>query len=492
VGGSSAYSFLLAMDELVELGESLIREIERELPGRAGVAALHESALLVERSRALRDEARRMALVPSSELFSGMTELARRMANEQGKSLRVIHHVASDLLEREMVLVLRPALLHLVGNAVTHGVQARAGVLELGYQRAPAELLVRVRDNGRGLSQEGLRAAVIRDGHMSEQEWDSLPEPQRLQWIFHPGLSTRSEVDVSAGRGMGLAVVAETAVRLGGRVEVASSAEGTEFRLHIPSDWNLRQVLRVRSEGRDFAVLSGELAAVEAFALQDVARSVYLGELCSLLGYPGAARTGAYRLLIDKGLPRKLAFGVDAVGEFDEVLVTPLSDYDGLPAAMVGVTPHDGAALAVISLLALCEGAAPRRSSEPERTGPVEGPLLLVVDDSLTTRTLVTGILGTAGYRVIVAADGQQGLELATTPGLAGIISDYQMPIMDGLDFLARLRQDPQTAGIPFVLLTSIDDLATFEKASGLGADRCLGKQNFSQDLLLRTIGELL
>ena len=489
-GTSTGYGFLLAVDELVSMGEQLSRELD--LDGGRSHPSAHQAALLVERSRALRDLARRMALVPSSELFAGLTELARRTAGDQGKTVSVIHQVAPDQLERDMVLALRPALLHLVANAVVHGVEGDTGVLSLSYKRRPSELVVGVGDNGRGLSRPALKEAVVGAGHLSAAQWDALGEAQQLQWIFHPGLSTRSKADLSAGRGMGMAVVEQTVRRLGGRVEIESApGKGTEFRLLLPGNWNLRSVLKVSSGGHDFAVLRSELTAVQARALEKTA-SRPLGELSALLGYAANIRQGAYRLIFT-GPGGEVAVGVDELGEFEHVLVTPLLGYGGLPAAIIGVTPQEGQALPVISLQAVAESPSAARTADAPTELSREGPLLLVVDDSVTTRTLVTGILDSAGYRLLVASDGREALDKARSePELAAIVSDYQMPVMDGLEFLEALRADETIAAVPFILLTSIDDVATFEKASGLGADRCLGKQNFTQDLLLKTVRELL
>lgn len=487
---SVAYSFLLSVDELVVLGESLIEDLQTE--GRSVGASGHRAALLVERTRALREQARRMTLLPVSELFAGMTELARRTATDIGRSVRVTHHLEPGQMERETVATLRPALLHLVSNAVSHGISGDSGVLEFGYQRFPGYVTVTVADQGKGISLATLRDAVLKGRHLSAKEWDALDRQSQLEWIFHPGLTTRSSADLSSGRGMGLSIVAETVQRLGGRAEVQSSDKGTLFRLVLPANWNLRTILRVRSAGQEMAVLSSEIETVEARALGgQVAERA--GELAALVGFPGPPREGAYRLLLARGEGARVAVGVDELGEFEHVLVTPPPlGLSGLTPAVIGMTSHRGAPMPVLSLRILLETPLANRGPAPSPLSAVEGPLLLVVDDSVTTRTMVSGILQSSGYRVLIASDGKQGLELAHTPGLSGIVSDLQMPIMDGLEFLEALRADPLTSAIPFVLLTSIDDVATFEKASGLGADRCLGKQNFTEGLLLKTVEELL
>lgn len=485
---SAAYGFLLSVDELLSMSQTLAMALAEE---RAGPLA-HQAALLAERSRALRDQARRMSLVPSADLFLGMTELARRTASDNGKSVRVTHSVEKDRLERDVVLGLRPALLHLVGNAVSHGVASGSGEITFGFRRETNGLVVWVGDDGPGLDREALGRAVVQGGHLSAKAWNALGESEQLQWIFHPGLSTRSEADLSAGRGMGLAVVAETAQRLGGRVEVRSSGRGTEFRLLIPANWNLRSVLRVSSGALHFAVLSGELEEVQASALEGQTTK-RVGDLADLLGYTTSGQQGDYGLLLRTRRGEMASVAVDSLGDFEDVLVTPLSGFSGLPAALVGSTPFQGAPMPVVSLRALLEDPSlPQKSQAAPRKATGQGPLILVVDDSLTTRSLVSGILDSSGFRVLTAADGQQGMGLAGTEGLAGIVSDLQMPILDGLGFLERLRENPATAAIPFILLTSIDDVETFEKASALGADRCLGKQNFSQELLLKTLRELL
>ena len=490
---SAAYGFLLSVDELLSMSQAVVRAggTARLAQQRAGPLA-HQAALLAERSRALRNEARRMSLMPSADLFLGMTEFAGRTASDNGKSVRVTHNIEKDRLEPDVVLGLRPALLQLVGNAVSHGVASGSGEITFGFCRETNGLVVWVADDGPGVDREALGRTVIQGGHLTAKAWNALGESEQLQWIFHPGLSTRSEADLSAGRGMGLAVVAETARRLGGRVEVRSSGRGTEFRLLIPANWNLRAVLRVSSGALHFAVLSAELEGVQASALE-VETTRCVGDLADLLGYTTSGQQGDYGLLLRTRRGEMVSVAVDYLGDFDDVLVTPLSGFSGLPAALVGSTPFQGVPIPVVSPRALLEDPSlPQRSQAPLRKPAGQGSLILVVDDSLPIRSLVSGILDSSGFRVIAAADGQQGLSMASTEGLAGIVCDLHMPVLDGLGFLERLRENPITATIPFILLTSIDDLENFEKASALGADRCLGKQHFSQELLLKMLRELL
>ena len=489
--GASAYGLLLGLDEILGMGEELSERLDD--PDHAMKENLVETVgSLVERLRILREAARKMALVPSYELFSGLSELARRTALESGKQVRVVVRATEDLLEREVVLSLRPALIHLIGNAVSHGVDGASGVLELDYRRVESGIQISVSDRGGGLDLQKLKEAVLRAGHVDEVGWQEMSGHQRQQWIFFPGLSTRGEADLTSGRGMGLAVVAETVQRLSGTVDVESGPQGTTFRLKIPTGWEVRSVLRVSSGGQDFAVLSSELEAVSQ-ANESRINAVWLGELANVLGYPATTSRRLYSLLINRQGDLFSAVGVDSLGSFDEVLVRPLIGFSGVNRAMIGVTPTRGLPIPVVSLQALVGGQEQETPAlAPAVAAAPGGPLLLVVDDSMTTRTLVSGILSSQGYEVLLAQDGQEALELSRTPGLALVVSDYQMPIVDGLEFLEQFRADPITAKLPFILLTSIDDVATFEKASALGADRCLGKQNFSQDRLLGLVEELL
>ena len=491
VGGNSAYSLLLALDELLGLGEELSEELgeQEDLPIETVAARL---ASMVERVRAIRQGARTMALLPSHELFAGLSELARRAAAEQSKQVRVNLRVAPDQLERETVLALRPALIHLVGNAVSHGIPGISGNLELTYRRLPSHLEISVSDQGDGLDLDRLKEAVIGAGHLDEEGWGKLSVSEQRHWIFSPGLSTRGNADLTAGRGMGLSAVAETIQRLNGSVSVESTSGGTTFRLEVPAGWEMRSVLRVTSEGQDFAVLSSELLGVGSPKASTEHSALWLGELGSLLGYPQTGGRASYALMWKRDEEQALAVGIERLGLFDEVLVCPLIGFSGLDSAVIGVTPTRGRPVPVISLRALRgQGRAATLGAIIE-PATAEGPLLLVVDDSVTTRLLVSSILSSQGYRVLLAQDGVEGLEMSRNERVDLVVSDYQMPHLDGLEFLEQFRADARTAEVPFILLTSIDDVATFEKASALGADRCLGKQNFSQDRLLRLVEELL
>lgn len=486
----AAYGLLLALDELLGMGEEFAESFDHGQPPSVEQMEL-ALAQFLERLRTIREGARKMALVPSHELFSGLPELARRAATDSGKQVRVTVRARPDQVERETVLALRPAMVHLVANAVSHGLKKESGTLELAYQRGESHLEVSVADQGPGLDLEKLERAVVGGGYLDQSGWNALSLQERQQWIFSPGLSTRGKADLTAGRGMGLSVVAETVQRLNGTVVVESGPEGTTFRLTVPVGWEMCSVLRVTSAGQDLVVLSSELVAVGNHRTEDRVEAVRLGELAAVLGYPQNQAPGPY-LLLFKQAERTVAVSVEELGDFDDMLVRPLSGFSGLDPAIVGVTPMRGRPLLVISLSGLRGQTQKTPRIQVESSHGTEQPLLLVVDDSVTTRTLVSGILTAHGYRVALARDGVEGLEVAQSEQVALVVCDYQMPRLDGLQFLEKFRADAKTADVPFILLTSIDDMATFEKASALGADRCLGKQNFTQERLLGLVGELL
>ncbi len=493
-GFQEVLSFLSTADEVLDLVKklrTLISDLNQPMDFQArSREVLDLIGVLESRSLIARGRARRLSLFDSMEAFAGLEELAFKVAEETHKKVHVHLDVEAGRLPRELVLSIRAALLHLIQNSVSHGLPSSGGELLMRYRREEGCHLFEISDNGTGLPIEKLGEALVSRGVLSRQAWMELEEQERLQWFFRRGVTTKEVADQASGRGIGLSLVGETMERLGGRIDIKTGDGGTSFKLSVPQRWNLRPTLEVWARGQKFLVLLQGLQGVES-SLGSTAIQEQSKDLAALLGFHQGQEHTKYVLKLGSSQDSHL-IGVERVGVMAETLVLPLEGIQNISPAIVGVSVNQGRPVLVVLLEKLTfqgePDAFPQSPQEAERSPPV----LLVVDDSKTTRSLLLGILQSGGYEVLVAACAEEALQTLAQTSVDLVVSDYQMPGMDGLQFLEVLRKQPEGSQLGFVLLTSIDDVNTFEKASLLGADRCLGKQNFSEEHLLKTIEELL
>ncbi|MGE0494778.1 MAG: response regulator [Vulcanimicrobiota bacterium] len=447
---------------------------------------------LARETNELGELAFQLTLRQAQELLAGLPEMVHKLAGVQHKQVDLAVDVPSTFVLREHMLELRPVLLHLVSNAIVHGVEPPrqreqagkepSGRIEVGVRRRQSGLEVWVQDDGAGLARDRLGERVVALGHLSTDQWESLSPDEMASWLFEVGVTTRLASDLDAGRGLGLAAVRQAVRRLGGDIVCRVLEAGLRFELRVPAPWEYEEVLLVTSGGREFAVLARSLSHVSYHREQQAP------SLSFLLGYEEVAGNETNLLHIREPQHQATA-SVAECGRYRQLVISPIPEIEGLPAAVSGVAHRGGAPLFLLDLAKL--GTRVGASPPPAEAG--RSSTILVVDDSVTTRSVVLGVMGRAGYHTLSAANGQEALELLEQESVDLIVSDLQMPVLDGLGLLERLRAlAPPLSSLPFILLTSKDDPASFRKALTIGADRCVAKQAFEEKKMLDLVAELL
>jgi chemotaxis protein histidine kinase CheA len=426
---------------------------------------------------------------------------AKQLAMELGKSVEVSVEAGGVQIERDLLERILGPMLHLTRNAVDHGIEppsrrgtkAATGRLSLRAEPRGASVVVQVEDDGRGIDLESVLARAAECGLVSGEEATRLPEPEVLELLFRPGFSTRTDVDALSGRGIGLDVVRRTVETWGGSVTVSTRRnEGTRFELSVPSSLSKERVLVVEVDGQYFGIPSRSVVVVEQglvqggvyrFRSQTVpARS--LGR--SLLGKKREVEPIVLVLRLTG-----LVYAVTAehvVGEL-ELVRRPtgplLANLHGISAS---ATLGDGRTCLILDPAALSDAfsKAPEAArSEPASTrAPL--PRVLVADDSVVVRELIADVLTSAGFEVHTTKSGREAL-LAfeqLRPGL--LISDVEMPEMDGFELLAAVRERDQL--LPVIMLTARGTAEDRRKASRLGANAYIAKGEFKSDSLVDVV----
>jgi two-component system chemotaxis sensor kinase CheA len=493
--------------------EDELHRLERALAAlRSQLAA--EARWLERRTRRLTSDVRALRLTPWSDATAGLDRAARDVAAAVGREVEVAVEGEGLELDRSVVDALRDPIAQLVRNAVDHGVEPaderRAagkpvrGRVEVRAEVAGERVFVTVRDDGRGLDPELLREEARRRG---------LPVPgdarRALELVFVPGFSTAREVTEVSGRGVGLDVVANAVRAMRGTVTVSSEpGRGTAFELAVPTTlYGLRAVL-VRDAGQKFALPALDIERIVRLSPELVRTSdgrpvLLAGHPVPLspLGHALGLASGAWALderrvalIVDAG-HRRAAFAVDEVLSERELSLEPLQGrLEGLPlASAVAVLPGGDLAVVLSSreLVDLAYGgalaavAAGRAAERPTRR-------VLLADDAATTRALARTILEASGYEVLAAADGEQAWALLQQHGADVVLSDVEMPRMNGFELTRAIRESSRFARTPVVLLTALESEADRKRGLEAGADAYLVKAGFDQRVLVETITELL
>ena len=530
-GGEAAPETVALRRALSEI-ESNLAALSREA---SDLVQGHKAAQIgVETAaRRLREETERLALVPAETVFGGLARAVRDMARAEGREVEVGTRGLDLPVDRAMLQSLKDPVLHALRNALSHGAESpearqRAGkpaalAIQLSVEAQGGRLVLGIHDDGRGpdlaaIEETGRVRGLIEPGERLDAE-------ALLALPFEPGFSTAGAVDALSGRGMGLSVVAEVARSLHGAVRLARrQPHGTSLILTLPLSAARRPVLIVEAGGTRYALPSGaaeallrlDPAALTTVTGRPVAQvageggqtlTLPVADLGDLLGLGrGQAERTTIPAVRLRGARGRFLLAVDRLDEVRTLLVLPAPPVGTDPALVTGTvilgTDTPALVLDPDGLIDRLGRAGPRAvRSAPSAAASGNGTMpekrrstILVVDDSITTRTLEKSILEAAGYRVIVCVDGQEALDRlrARIEPVDLVVADVEMPRLTGFGLVEALRAEEDFARLPIVLMTSRGDESDVARGLELGADAYLTKQKFDQRELLDTIGQLL
>jgi two-component system chemotaxis sensor kinase CheA len=476
---------------------------------------------LYQRGKVLRDNVRLLRMAPAETQFGGLGPVVRDLARVEGKEVRVELRGLDVTADRAVLQDLKDPVLHLARNAIHHGIEtpderratgkAPVGRIVVTTTVAGGRLSVSVEDDGRGIDPATVRAAAVARGLLEPAAAVTASVADLHALLTEPGFSTAPSVTEVAGRGMGLSIVRRAVDSLQGTLTVRSPpGGGTAMTLTVPISLSSQRVVLVTAAGQTFAIRGADMARLHratAGSLTRLAGRMVVAlpgadlpavSLAALLGLPceGPGVAAPLWVVEAPGPDGSRAILVDgAVGTADTVVEAAAAA--GLDALRYfGTILTEGSVpVLVLNLPALLDALPP---GVGERSGAVPGAehpaaaTILVVDDSITTRTLERSILETHGYTVILANDGREALSRLGETTVDLIVSDIEMPVMDGFALLRAVRQTPTLAGIPVILVTSRDRTEDRERGLHLGADAYIVKTRFDQDDLLEGIRRLL
>jgi two-component system chemotaxis sensor kinase CheA len=473
---------------------------------------------------------KQVLMLPVSTLLEGFPKFVRDLALDQGKEAELIIHGAEIEIDKRILEELKDPIMHIIRNCIDHGIKkpderarlnkTAGGTITITFTpKEGRQVEILITDDGAGIEAERVLAAAVKSGVITAEQARELNFQDTLALIFQSGVSTSPIITEISGRGLGLAIVREKIDRLGGTISLETSlGAGTAFRFLLPLSLStfrgvmakageqlfifpavsVRRVMRVKNE---------EIKTVEnretILADGQVLSAVSLGKVLQLpprknAGVSGKSRASGYiPVIILTSEDKNIAFMVEEVLEEQQFLVKSLgrqlnSVRNIAGAAVLG----NGRIVPVINIQDLMKSAV--RTVETGSVVPAaEGSVLknekiLVAEDSITSRTLLKNILEAAGYQVVTAVDGADAFAKVRTGEFDLVVSDVDMPRMNGFELTAGIRADKKLSELPVVLVTALESREDRERGIDAGASAYIIKSSFDQSNLLEAIKKLI
>ncbi len=492
----------------------------------------------------MEEEIKRLRMQPFSTITTPFARMVRDLARQSGKEAVLTILGGDTEVDKRILEGIKDPLTHILRNAIDHGIEkpdkrqslgkARTGQITLSAEQNGKEILIRVSDDGTGLDIEAIRQAVTRmpAAQRGGRDPRTMTESELIDSMFFLGISTSRMITDVSGRGVGLNVVRNNIEDLHGRIDVDwRPGEGTIFTLVLPLALTGTRGLLVRSAGQLFAIpinnvertLSlqpAEIFTVEGHdAIQYGDHPVTLVRLNEVLELNEKGRSGldngkelsAIILAVGDLLSsqqgavrqaRQVAFIIDELAGEQEIVIKDLGKQLSRVGGISGATVLGSGEVVLVLNAADLMKLTVRRSNRSiletlaDQSGletQTERKTILVVDDSITTRTLEKNILEAAGYNVTIATDGYEALGVlrsAEKPNL--VVTDIVMPRMDGFELTRQIKSDAQLSSLPVILVTSLDSAEDKERGIEVEADAYIVKSSFDQVNLLETIRQLI
>ncbi|MEC4893072.1 MAG: hybrid sensor histidine kinase/response regulator, partial [Oscillatoria sp. PMC 1050.18] len=478
-------------------------------------------------SNDLEEKIRTLRLLPLANIFNLFPRTVRDLAKEFGKEVELIIEGGETTADKRILEQMKDPLLHLIRNAIDHGIETKSDRRELGkpkvaqlrlrgYQTAN-NIAIEVCDDGQGLDTEKIKQTAISRGLYHPEELAAMTPNQIYSLIFAPGFSTRTFITEVSGRGVGLDVVRYHVEQLKGTIEVESTPKkGTTFRMLLGKTLATAPVLLVEVDGiaygiplefvqRNLLVFPEEIFTIggkDAIAIDRQAISVaWLADLLeifpNLTDKKNLPKKQLICILLQVG-QEKFGLFVDRLLDTQDVVLKPQSKFlkrvRNVAGATILGTGEVCTILNPIDLLKSVQKQTLSLSTVKEKSTPTHSnkSVILLVEDSIATRTQEKRILEGAGYQVVTAVDGLDGYNKLRLSDFDAVVSDVQMPNLDGLSLTARIRQHQEYNELPIILVTSLATDEDKRRGAEAGANAYITKGDFNQQFLLETLKRLI
>lgn len=463
-------------------------------------------------------------VLPLAMVFHLFGRMVRDIAEEKNKKIDIEILGSETTTDKKIIEEIKTPLIHIIRNAIDHGIESPeeriaagknpTGKIILSAKQVNNKVIIEIKDDGRGINTKKIREKALQKGFLTPEELDAMSDEQVTNLIFAPGFSTGDEITNLSGRGIGLDVVQTKIEQLNGRVRVLSETNhGSCVQIELPTAMFLVKSFLVKSSGQLFAVPMEVIKTVirkkeEEVIFTNTGKSIIFNDekiplykLANILNLPdlnfGKDPNATLTILIIESNYEVIALAVDKLVGDQEVLHKKLAAPFYKLKNISGITTLDTGEICFILNIAdifnntnftktaiISTKSAPKQNNSDYK--------ILLVDDSITTITLEKNILARSGYTLETAENPIAAFEKIKTTRFDLIISDVEMPEMDGFTFLEKLKTDEMYADIPVIMMSSLSYDENYAKAVKMGAKTFLNKNNFQQEEFLDTVKSAL
>lgn len=503
-------------EKFESLGEN-IKELKKVLSH--DVARLSMTTSKIERT------IYNIRMLSLNNVFNLFHRTVRDLGRETGKSVQLSIIGGESTVDKQILEELKDPLMHLIRNSIDHGIESKEERIALGKPEVGTITLIgktltdiviiEIQDDGRGLDVEKIKQRALEKGLFSQTELAQLDTQRTYSLIFYHGFSTRTEVTNLSGRGVGMDVVKNFVEKFRGEIEIESELrKGTSFRLKLPIKFSTTHVLILSVGEQKYGIPTENIVLAKSIRFEDIfilegKKAILLENepvyVVFLQDYIGSSENKSKKSKERKSAPcillkvatSKFAVIVDSVIEKNEVIIKPFEGILKRVRNVTGVTILDSGEVCIIlnprDLVAfILKKSLSMTVNKVEEEKIETSPRVLVIDDSLTTRVQIKRILDAEGFLVDLAVDGQDGFEKITKQNYKCIVTDIEMPGMDGISLVRKLRSLEKYQELPIIILTSLGSEKHIQLGKEAGASAYLIKSKFDRNDLITLVEQYI
>lgn len=460
-------------------------------------------------------------VLPLATVFHLFGRMVRDIAQEKGKKIELKIIGSETCTDKKIIEEIKAPLIHIIRNAIDHGIETPEERIELGKnpegeiilsaRQFGSKVIIEIEDNGRGINIEKIKEKAVQKGYLTQEEINSMSDEQITNIIFSPGFSTGESITNISGRGIGLDVVQTKISQLNGKVKVLSEVnKGCCVQIELPTTMSTLKAFLVKSADQTFAIPMDAINTVLRKRTDEIIlnkgkksiifkeKSIPLFSLAEILNLeqPHTTKDKATILILENE-SKIIALSVDKLMGDQEILHKKLSAPLYKLKNISGVTTLiSGEICFILNIIDLLNAVTPSKiqinSSTSQKLLLNSSYKILLVDDSITTRTLEKNILTKAGYTVEAVQNPLEAFEIMKLIRFDLIITDIEMPEMDGFEFLEKLKTDEMFSDIPVIVVSSLMTEENKKRSAELGAEKYIVKNDFNQDEFQDTISKIL
>jgi len=463
-------------------------------------------------------------VLPLATIFHLFGRMIRDIAQEKNKKIDLEIIGSETSTDKKIIEEIKTPLIHIIRNAIDHGIEtpderialgkSPEGKIILSARQVENKIMIEIQDDGKGINIEKIKEKAVHNGYLSQEEVNSMTDEQLTNIIFAPGFSTGDEITNISGRGIGMDVVQTKISQLNGKVKVFSEInKGCCVQIELPTTMSTLKSFLVKSSGQIFAIPMTAINMVVLKKTDEIfstkgnktiifnEKTIPMYTLAEVLNLP-KKETNSTKLretvLIIESDNKTIGLSVDKLIGDQEILQKKLSAPFYKLKNISGLTTlASGDICLILNITELLKNInQPKiQSLENKQTTMIgdktQNGKILLVDDSITTRTLEKNILKQAGYKIEIATNPIEAFEIMQNERFDLIISDVEMPEMDGFEFLSKLKSDEMYYDIPVIIVSSLSE-ENRKKAKDLGAEGYIVKSEFNQDDFLEAVTKAL